>query len=397
MDTIQMIMIGFDKTFHISFMNKSAEALRSMLGFNKLYEMLLKMIHNESADLKRVDLGGWVLEIHRHKQSFIISSHSKSLKFVYKVDYIEYLHDSNTSGVLMLQKPADNYTLREVSRVEEREETPDRNLENEKRKAEFFSNISHELKTPLNVIMGTQQLIDNRLSRGNISEVLRDREKYKDIINKNCFRLLRLINNLIDISKIDAGHYEVELVNCELVCFLEDIVQSVASYAESKQVQMLFQTNVQRRFMAFDCDKLERAILNLLSNAIKFTSPGGSIEVCICDKLDTVEISVKDTGIGIPQDMLDIIFERYKQLDYSLHGSMQGSGIGLSIVKSIVEQHLGTIVVTSEYLKGSQFTIALPVMLVDAGESKGPKCSQRTDSYINIELSGAISDFYEYN
>jgi len=223
-------------------------------------------------------------------------------------------------------------------------------------KNEFFSNISHEFRTPLNVILGTLQLmeIQNKKEGKNM-------DKYTNIMKQNCYRLLRMVNNLIDITKIDSGYYDVNMGYYDIVKIVEDITLSVVQYVQAKGLWLEFDTNVEEKEIRCDPDQIERIMLNLISNAIKFTKPGGKISVYINDKVSSVAISVKDTGIGIPKEKQHIIFERFRQIDKSLTREQEGSGIGLSLVKSLVELHDGTISLISAPGCGSEFIIELPV------------------------------------
>ena len=225
-------------------------------------------------------------------------------------------------------------------------------------KNEFFANISHEFRTPLNVILGTLQLMEIRnLKEGKKSD------RYTNIMKQNCYRLLRLVNNLIDITKIDSGYYDMNLGYYNIVKIVEDIALSVVQYVEGKGLWMEFDTDIEEKEICCDPDQIERIMLNLISNAIKFTKPGGKISVYIKDKGNSVIIGVKDTGIGIPKEKHHIIFERFRQIDKSLARENEGSGIGLSLVKSLVELHEGTISLISEPGCGSEFIIELPVNL----------------------------------
>ena len=155
--------------------------------------------------------------------------------------------------------------------------------EYDKLKTEFFANISHELKTPLNVIYSALQMC-NVLINTNSSYEQSDIHKYMQMSKQNCYRLLRLINNIIDITKFDSGYLKPNLKNEEIVSSIENIVMSVVNYAELKGISVTFDTDVEERIMACDIDKIERVILNLLSNAIKFTEEQGNIYVNIFNK-----------------------------------------------------------------------------------------------------------------
>ena len=232
----------------------------------------------------------------------------------------------------------------------------------EKMQQEFFANISHELRTPLNLIFGSLQLI-----KSVEKEVLEKRNslnKYIDIIDQNSKRLLKLVDNLIDSTRMKCGYYEYNPKNYDIVSFVENISMSVADFAKQNNIDLIFDTDVEEKIMAFDLEKLERIMLNLLSNSIKYNKAQGQIEVLLNDCNDTFVIRVKDTGVGIPSDKLMYIFERFRQVENRFNKSTEGSGIGLSLVKDLIEIQGGTIEVKSELGVGSEFIIKLPVKIL---------------------------------
>ena len=232
----------------------------------------------------------------------------------------------------------------------------------EKMQQEFFANISHELRTPLNLIFSSLQLI-----KSVEKEVLEKRNslnKYIDIIDQNSKRLLKLVDNLIDSTRMKCGYYEYNPKNYDIVSFVENISMSVADFAKQNNIDLIFDTDVEEKIMAFDLEKLERIMLNLLSNSIKYNKAQGQIEVLLNDCNDTFVITVKDTGVGIPSDKLMYIFERFRQVENRFNKSTEGSGIGLSLVKDLIEIQGGTIEVKSELGVGSEFIIKLPVKIL---------------------------------
>lgn len=262
--------------------------------------------------------------------------------------------------------------------------------EYDKLKTEFFANISHELKTPLNVIYSAIQMCNILINNNNSSYKQRDMHKYIQMSKQNCYRLLRLINNIIDITKFDSGYLKPNFKNEEIVSSIENIVMSVVNYAELKGISITFDTDVEERIMACDIDKIERIILNLLSNAMKFTEKQGNIYVNIFNKEKSITISIKDTGIGIPKEKLDVIFERFVQVDKSISRNNEGSGIGLYLVKALVIMHNGSISVNSEIGKGSEFIIEIPVYITNSNILCMEKCEDKESSKIeriNIEFS----------
>ncbi|MCB2292727.1 hybrid sensor histidine kinase/response regulator [Clostridium algoriphilum] len=224
----------------------------------------------------------------------------------------------------------------------------------------FLANISHEFRTPLNILLGATQITKYYLENDKVL----DREKIKgkaDTQIQNCYRLIRLVNNMIDITKIDAGNFPLNISTYNITEIVEYVVNSVVDYAALKNIELIFDTDVEEVMIECDLDAIERIVLNLLSNAIKFTPRDGNIFVNIGISNNLVQIRVKDSGIGISQDKHKMIFERFEQADKLLSRSCEGSGIGLNLVKSLIEMHDGTIEVNSEYLNGSEFIVKLPI------------------------------------
>ena len=256
----------------------------------------------------------------------------------------------------------------------------------------LYNNIYHELRTPLNVVLGSIQLFE-MMDEDLFQEYNRNKFRaYNNLMKKNCFRLLRAINNLIDSSKLDSGNLNLYLANHNIVETLEDIVNNAKPYAADKGLKITLKTKYKEIITAFDQEKLTRAVLNLISNAIKFTQKG-NICVEIRKKENTIYISIKDTGIGIPEDKIDSIFDPFMQVDSSLSRNYEGSGLGLSIAKSIVDLHNGHISVKSRLGKGSTFTIELPIRLVKENESQafiGREFMPNHEENIKVELSDII-------
>jgi len=220
-------------------------------------------------------------------------------------------------------------------------------------KSEYIANMSHELRTPLNVILSALQLFENHQIQ--LSGVTKRYTQHLTSMKQNGLRLLRLINNLIDVTKIDANHIDINLGNYDIVNIVETITRSVADYVQNKKINLKFSSNIEEKMIACDIDMIERIVLNLLSNAIKFTNENGTIDVSLFDEGSSVRISVKDNGIGIPKDKQEIIFERYKQVDRLLTRKHEGSGIGLSLAKSFVEAHRRSLFLTARMGLGSEF------------------------------------------
>lgn len=261
-----------------------------------------------------------------------------------------------------------------------------------KLKTQLFSTISHELKTPINIIYSSVQLLEKFYKDGSVIDIAKAFLKYGRIIKQNCYRLIRLINNLIDMNKIEVGFFSLHLKNNNIIRVIEDITLSIVEYASLKDINVVFDTEIEEKITAFDSEKFERIMLNILSNSIKFTKPGGKIDVTIYDRKEHILISVKDTGVGIPQDMLKKIFDTFTQVDDSFRRHAEGSGIGLSLVKSLVEMHGGEVTARSQLGVGSEFVIKLPIKL--ATESNKHKYTAGDFNY-NVENTKIeFSDIY---
>ena len=257
----------------------------------------------------------------------------------------------------------------------------------DKEKNEFISNISHELKTPLNLFYSIVQLLDNYIDKDD-STFKSMYEKYNKTLHINYKRMLRLINNTMDLSKIDIGMLDVNFKNYDVVSIVENVTLSVVEYASLKSINVQFDTNVEEHIIKCDSEMIERAILNLLSNAIKFSNEYSTIYVNVYINDKWVQIDVKDEGIGICEKNQEIIFEKFVQIDKSFTRNNEGSGIGLSIVKSIVNLHDGNIYVNSSLNKGSIFTILLPNEYLEDVELQNYDIEK-----VNTELE--LSDIYE--
>lgn len=255
-------------------------------------------------------------------------------------------------------------------------------------KNEFFSNISHELKTPLNVIYSTNQLLNNTLPRDDFKEIY---SRHSESVNINCKRMLRLIDNIVDITKLDVGYKNPNFQNYDIVNVVEDMTLSVVNYANSKEIDIIFDTDIEELNIKFDLDMLERIVLNLLSNSIKFSHEKSTIVVKIFNNEDWVGIKVIDEGIGIDEELQSKIFDRFVQGDKSIRRKKEGSGIGLSLVKSFVELMDGKVYVESDGNRGSEFTVLLPNQVILDNGSVSYNNYNVDEERIQLEFS----DIYE--
>ncbi len=234
-------------------------------------------------------------------------------------------------------------------------------------KSEFVSVASHELRTPLSAIKNAVQL----MLQGRTGEINENQTKFLSMAERNINRLTGILNSLLDLSRIEAGKIEIKFEELDLRSSIEFILSSLKPQADGKSIRLHMEIPEKLPSVYGDREKVEQILTNLVGNAIKFTQEGGEISVSAKPfenegNLDMVAISVKDSGIGIPEDQLDRIFEKFHQVEDSLRRSTTGTGLGLAITKGLVETHHGRVWAESEIGKGSTFTFTLPM-------SKGEK------------------------
>ena len=246
--------------------------------------------------------------------------------------------------------------ISERKKIDELNMKLQKKIEEDNLRTEFFSNLSHELKTPINVIYSILQLEDIYIKNRDIDSI----EKHNHVLKQNCFRLLRICNNLIDVTRIDGGFFRPNMKCKNIVYTIESIVDSVVFYIGSKNMEIIFDTESEEIYTLYDEDLIERIILNLISNSLKYGNQGGNIWVTIYDELENIKIVFRDDGPGIAKDECENIFERFVQVDRSFTRKCEGSGLGLSLVKSLIELHNGSITLNSGEGLGCEFIIQLP-------------------------------------
>ena len=229
-------------------------------------------------------------------------------------------------------------------------------------KSEFLANMSHELRTPLNAIIGFSEVLTDRM----FGELNEKQEEYLKDIYASGTHLLSLINDILDLSKIEAGRMELELTDFHLPTALDNALTLVRERAGRRSIAL--QTNIDKQLGQIQADerKIRQVVLNLLSNAIKFTPEGGRIDVGAVSKDGFVEISVTDTGVGIAPEDQEAVFEEFRQVG-TADKKVEGTGLGLTLCRKFVELHGGRIWVKSQVGEGSTFTFTIPVRHGDEG------------------------------
>lgn len=261
-------------------------------------------------------------------------------------------------------------------------------------KESFLASMSHEFRTPINIILATVQLLLSDLESN--KELDRERfVKYLNGLKQNSYRLLRLANNILDTSKIYSGFYDLKKGNYNIVSVIEDIVLSTVDYIGENNKSIIFDTDEEEVILACDPDKIENIILNLISNSLKFTGDYGEISVNINVDKDKkkVYVHVKNNGPSIDEKDAKKIFGRFVQNEDLLTRCSEGSGIGLFLVKSLVEMHDGEIWVNTNEKNGAEFIFYLPIVKVKNEEYKSIKVSTISSKIekCNIEFSDVYS------
>lgn len=286
-----------------------------------------------------------------------------------------------------------NKTLKDVEMLRQgqlADELAERNKqlqELDELKSRFFTNIAHELRTPLTIISGMANQMQENPEQWS--------DKGLKMILRNSDSLLNLVNQILDLRKLESGNLQLQLVQGDIIQYLNYIIESFQSLAESKDIQLHFLADEAKLLMDYDPEKFMRIVSNLLSNAIKYTPGGGNVYVQISQNDDQLQIKVKDTGIGIPADKLPNIFDRFYQVDDSATRQGEGTGIGLALTKELVKLMAGDIQVQSVPERGSTFTVTLPIRqeaqlemeIVTEAQSFAPPTLERSDVISHLEVS----------
>lgn len=269
--------------------------------------------------------------------------------------------------------------------LEENDEL-ERTLSNQEK---FFSFISHEFKTPLTVTMSAVQAIE-LICKNELSDIAK---KYIKKIYQSSLQQVRLVNNLLDITRADAGYLKVNKKNMDIIRMTKLIIKSILVYANEKNVNIECISSSKEICLGIDDEKYERILLNLLSNAIKFSPTKGNIYVNIEENDGLVSITVKDEGPGIPEDKQKVIFERFGQVNNSLTRESEGTGIGLYIVNLLVNALSGEIKLESKLGQGSAFKVILPIEIVEEEDIlKGNLMNDGLVRTVNVEFSNVYFD-----
>ena len=345
--------------------------------YEEIYNKLEKFKgEKENLEIRHIELANKLFAL-------VVITYDESKNYFSKKD--SYLNEI-LSKIGYIVKQIENNS--EIKCISEKKKELEDVIKLESMKVEFLSNMSHEFRTPINIILAITQLLN--MHNKSLSD-----EKYKEYLNvlkQNSYRLLRLINNIMDITKVNSDSDQLNLVNCNIVSVLEEIVMSTVLYASEKKRNIIFDTDNEEIILACDEDKIERIMLNLISNAIKFSDCDTDIEVKINTNLDLnrVYISIKNYGSNIEFKDREKIFERFYRVDNSLNRKNEGCGIGLFLCRKFIEMHGGEIFLDN-IDNGTQFSFYLPINIT---EEKINNPIIQKDSLIercNIEFSDIYS------
>ena len=368
---IAYLIIDCKKNYHNKY--TSIEVIEQSKEFEKVFKILTKNNILDS-DITELIINNWINKKFKDNKfnEFVEEIKNKGEK------KLQYTSDVNGKNTVVNIYYLNEYFILIFNM--------DYDLEDNNLKLDFFVNISHELRTPVNLISSTIQLI--KLNLKNLSkEDANIISKYIDIMESNSMRLIRLINNLIDSTKIDAGFVKFTPINADIIKFVEDVCDSVVDYVDFNKMNLIFDTDREEEIVLFDPDIIERILLNLLSNAVKFNKVDGTIYVNLYTKDDEIRITVRDEGIGIPKEKLSSIFKRFEQIQTKNKIEKQGSGIGLYLVKSLVTLHGGNIKVESKVNEGSKFIITIPKKVLENGEELVIDEKEKANRKASIEFS----------
>jgi len=372
------IQLNYDQNFFsvefaaLNFANAAKNKYAYMLeGFND------RWFSTDSRDRKatftNLDPGEYTFKVRALNDNGVWSSEEARLKIkilppFWKTTPAYILYILAVAGFLYYLRQRGIRKLKAQFALEQERKSAQQMHELDMMKIKFFTNVSHEFRTPLALILAPL----DKLLKENPEENAR---MHLTLMQRNARRLLNLVNQLMDFRKMEVKELKLQPLEDDIIRFAYESFQSFSDLAEKKNIKYTFRSELGSFVTNFDHDKLERIFFNLLSNAFKFTSEGGQISMSMqCelheDKTSNVEIRIEDTGIGIPADKQEKIFERFFQHD--VPGSMvnQGSGIGLSITREFVQLHQGTIRVESEPGKGSCFVIVLPLKAISVNSNE---------------------------
>ncbi|HSC37198.1 MAG TPA: two-component regulator propeller domain-containing protein, partial [Chitinophagaceae bacterium] len=373
------IRLAYKQNFALSFVAlnytipKQNHYAYKLEGFDKDWNYTGSL---NSAYYTNLDPGTYTFRVKASNNDGVWSAADTSLKIYVKPPfwrtvYAYIFYVLAAGGLLLYSRHRGMKRLRKKFELEQERQEDRRVQELDRLKLKFLTNLSHEFRTPISLIMGpVEQLLAEQKQEKAVNKL--------HMIQRNGRRLLNLVNQLLDFRKMEEHELKLQLSEDDLVAFVKDVSHSFTDLSERKNIQFTVDSEPCALQVLFDHDKMERILFNLLSNAFKFTLAGGAVSVTLQELEENagegrqwVSIKVKDTGIGMPAETKEKIFQRFFQNDSIAAVLNQGTGIGLSITREFVNMHGGTIAVESEPGKGSIFTVTLPLMPAKRAAANG--------------------------
>lgn len=392
------INLGYKQNFALGFVGLSYTSPEQnqyaykLEGFDKDWNYVG---NSTNAAYTNIDPGEYVFRVKAGNNDGVWNEQGKSIRIVVRPPFwrtgYAYVFYALViiGGLFFVRRRGIQKLERRFAREQERTEA-ERLRELDRLKIKFLTNLSHEFRTPISLILGPA---DNLLREEKSERAVR----HLQLIKRNGRRLLNLVNQLLDFRKMEEQELKLHPQEGELISFVREVCDSFNDLSERKQIAFRFTSAVEKFYTQFDCDKVERILFNLLSNAFKFTMQGGQIQLAVekenrpADNSQTwMILKVSDTGIGIPADKKEKIFERFFQNTTATSILNQGTGIGLSITKEFVRMHGGEINVESVQGQGTTFIIRLPFTPTDTRSENTAPVLQTTAHCANEDTATAV-------
>ena len=353
------------------------DAYKNIFDFTPREFISLKFLDNYKVEC----IGDTKSDIRDFLKNLRYKSEKKSEQFLFKnvIDgtekYFQITLNSIDSSDISNIKYHNVITFSDITELKQQEILKD----------DFFNMVSHELRTPITLIKSSLQALETICK----DEITIKMKKYLNMMNKNSSRLLKLINNILDLSKAESGYMSPVVTYFDIVVITEDIVTSINVHANHKKnIQVIFEPNIEEAYLFFDKDMYEKILLNLLSNAIKFTPNNKFVYVDLIVKDQSFVLKVRDQGVGIPDDKLKDIFDKFVQVNSVLSRGAEGSGIGLSLVKKFVDILDGSIVLESRIGVGTEFILEFKKLKIEKS------LNNVDDVIINDDISGRVDIYF---
>ncbi|MDV4151695.1 HAMP domain-containing sensor histidine kinase, partial [Clostridium sp. AL.422] len=331
-----------------------SNCLEELFNFEELFntEVNKNDYSNRKITLENVlnKITGKIYESDKNIEDFFVKIQIKN-KIGEMRDYEIYLINIDNS-----KKALVFYDITEIIKQKEEIVKIEENINEENINDEFYSNISHELRTPINVIYSALQLNDIYLKDNKIDSI----NKNNKVIKQNCLRLIRTINNFIDSNKLSEGYLDIQLNIYNIVDIVENVILACDYYMKLKETKIIYDPQYEEIYLKCDKDYIERIMLNILSNSLKYGKQNGNIDVTVKVEEDNIVIEVINDADSIPEDKRNEIFEKFTRINSSLNRPSEGSGLGLYLTKGLVELHGGEISISVGPTYGNIFKIVLP-------------------------------------